>query len=286
MRMGKSDKGNGFAGWWLRLGIYGGLLIMGIWFFNGLPGRMLYPVPSEPVAASAPDQVRELVWKSQSGRRIYGWFYPSPEGAGDLPVLLYFHGNAENLGTMWAGRVLQDLGMQGAHVLAVDYPGYGKSEGQPSEASILEAADLAMDWIVREFPGQPKIIGGWSLGAAVAVQTAGRHRDQVDGLILLSAWTSLEDVGACHFPRWLVRVLVRERYDSLAVVAGLDLPALVLHGSRDQIIPTDQGARLAGALAGSHWVALEGFGHNDLVLAAAFWMEIRDFLIQFQLPSP
>jgi hypothetical protein len=174
---------------------------------------------------------------------------------------------------------LEQLAGLGAATLVVDYPGYGRSPGRPGEAALHAAADASLTWAEGHASGRPVVAWGWSLGAAVAIPLAARSGQRLAGLIAASPWTRLEDVAAVHFPRFLVRLLLSERYDSLAAAAAVSIPALVLHGGRDGIIPAEHGRRLAATLAGpTHYREVPGAGHNDLFAHPQAWREVASFL--------
>ena len=192
--------------------------------------------------------------------------------------MLFFHGNGENLQTMALSGILDDFKGLGVHFLAMDYPGYGKNGGTSSEASLVEAADSAFLWIAENFFENPKIIFGWSLGAGVAFQSAAKYHHLLDGLIAVSPWSSLPDVAAAHYPRWLVKAALSEKYNSVEAAGKIQSPALVIHGEQDRIIPSAQGQRVSEALSNSTLVLLPGTGHNDVFSRQQTWQAIATFL--------
>jgi hypothetical protein len=102
-------------------------------------------------------------------------------------------------------------------------------------------------------------------------------------VVLLSPWSRLADTAAVHFPGFVARPLVGERYDSLAATPRIAAPVLVIHGEADRIIPAVQGERLAEALAeregvDTRWIAVPGAGHNDLLGRGVVWEEIGRLL--------
>jgi hypothetical protein len=192
--------------------------------------------------------------------------------------MIFFHGNGENLETMkWAG-LYEQLAALEVPLLVVDYPGYGRSTGQASEESLKSTAEMALRWTRERYPLLPVVPCGWSLGAALAIHLAAVEPREIQGLVAISAWTSLHEVASSHFPGWLVSVGLREKYDSLSAVLLVDSPALVIHGTGDRIISVDQGRRLAAQLKNVDWVAVEGAGHNDLLTFAVVWQEVDDFV--------
>lgn len=241
--------------------------------------QMTYPAPPVRVPSPPPGPLEEVRLELADGVEVVAW-----AGGGDglpagAPVALFFHGNGENLETMRRGGLFEELAALDVAFLAADYPGYGRSGGRPGEEGVLATGDAAVEWARRRFPERPIVVCGWSLGAAVAVASAAAHPEEVDGLVAMSPWTTLEDVASVHFPRFLVRVLLPERYDSVSEAQRVRMPALVVHGGRDSIIPVEQGRRLAESLAGpTRWVPVAGAGHNDLLAHGEVWRELAAFL--------
>jgi len=189
---------------------------------------------------------------------------------------VFLHGNAENLETLRLSGTLRAFADLGFPWLAIDYPGYGRSQGKAAESRLVASTAAAVDWMHRRHPDRPLVLLGWSLGAAVALQTA--TGSAVDGVVAMSAWTSLREIGREHFPSWMVGLFARESYDSLDAASRIEVPVLVIHGARDNIVPVGHGRRVAAALADARWVQVEGYGHNDLLGAPLVWEEMRRFL--------
>lgn len=240
-----------------------------------LARRMVYPAPDARVPDAPPPPLEAFVLPLRSGGTAHGWAWMPPGAPG--PSLLFFHGNAENLETMRRAGTLDRLRDLGLPFAVLDYPGYGQSRGTPSEQALADAAAAGVDWLESRRPGAGVVVAGWSLGAAVAVQAAALRPRQTAGLVLLSPWASLPEAARLHVPGWLVAVLLRERYPSAEAVAALSLPALVIHGADDDLIPPAQGRQVAAALT-ARFVAVPECGHNDLLGRPETWTEIRDFL--------
>lgn len=198
------------------------------------------------------------------------------------PLIVYFHGNAENLETLKQSEVLEMLSGFDFPVLAVEYPGYGSCRGQPSEDAILRTTDDAVRW-VRKIPKSPGwISAGWSLGGAVAVQAALRNPDGLKSMIVLSGWTSLKDVAMLHYPHWMVKSFLKEAYDSKKAAPQIIVPVLVVHGEQDGIIPATQGHDLAASFPSGRWIPIADTGHNDLLSNPQVRTQLASFLQQFQ----
>ncbi len=248
------------------------------WLVTGCSVRqLLYPAPPIPVPSPPPGPIEELYLDTSNSGKVSVWFVAPEALDPSRPAALFFHGNGENLETMRMAGLYEDLMGLEIGFAAIDYPGYGRSSGRPSEGSLTEAGEVAWAWLERQFPSRPRVLCGWSLGAAVALRLAADHPDRVDAIVAMSAWTSLPDVATVHFPKWLVNLSLRERYASLALANRITAPSLVIHGARDRIIPAEQGRRLAEALEGSRWVEVPGAGHNDLLSRPEVWDELAAF---------
>jgi len=242
---------------------------------------MTYPAPSVNVPSPPPDPFREIQINYDADGSAIGWLYENGSNQ-NAPVILMFHGNGENLETMRMGGMLHQLMNLKVNFLAMDYPGYGGSSGKPSEENNIAAANSAFEWIENNYSNNPKIIFGWSLGAAVAIQTVFHNQNKVDGIIAVSAWSSLPNVAAAHYPRFLVNLLVKENYNSLEAGKQIKCQTLLIHGESDNIIPFSQGREVAEAIrSSSRWVPVPSAGHNDIFNKEIVWEEIANFISVF-----
>jgi pimeloyl-ACP methyl ester carboxylesterase len=235
-----------------------------------------YPAP-QPWIDSPPDLVAQDVYLlAAGGGRIHARWYPCREARG---AVLVCHSRAGNL-----SRAAHPAAVRRWHdevrfsVLVFDYPGYGYSQGTPSEAGCYAAARAAYDWLTeaQRVPPERLFLMGRSLGTAVAVELASRRPHRA--LILVSPLTSIPDVARSLCPLLPAHTFMRNRFDSLSRIGGCPGPLLVFHGTHDRTIPFAQGTRLfAAARCPKRFVRVEGAGHNDTVLAT-FFPELRRFL--------
>lgn len=231
-------------------------------------------------AAAAAEGLQD-VWIRYSAQdggapvKLHGLWLPA-EGAaaagGQAPVMLYLHGARWDVRSS-AGRIrrMQQLGFS---VLAIDYRGFGQSDdGLPSEATALEDARAAWQWLGTQHRGAPRYLFGHSLGGAVAVQLAGALAeagggdDAPAGLVLEGTFTSLHDVISGFKWGWLpFGPLLTQHFDSRAAMAKVKAPLLVVHGSDDRLIPPALGKALydsAGAVPRKQWLLVEGGSHHN-----------------------
>jgi fermentation-respiration switch protein FrsA (DUF1100 family) len=212
---------------------------------------------------------------AEDGVRIHAFFLRAPAATRGL---LFLHGNAGNASHRLpnAGR-LAELGV---HVLLLDYRGYGRSEGRPSEAGVYADARAGLRELVEEvgLPEERVVLFGRSLGGAVAVDLA-RERS-VGGVILESTFSSLEDAGRSIFGP-LGAWFARGRFDSASKIDGVRAPLLFFHGDRDEVVDLSLGRRLfERAPEPKAFELLPGAGHNDTIVVggAAYFRRIGRFL--------
>ena len=241
--------------------------------------QMLYPAPPVPVPSPPPPPLEEVWLDLSTGNRAHAWAYTPPDLPATAPIVLFFHGNGENLETMrWSG-LFEEIGELGVAVLAADFPGYGRSSGTPSEEGLIATGDGAVAWARERHPERPLVVAGWSLGAALAIATVDRHPEEVRGLIALSPWTTLAEVARGIFPEVAVRMILKEGYNSRAAARRITVPALVVHGEHDDLIPVEQGKEIAAVLTGpTRWVPVSRAAHNDLFGFREVWTEMASFL--------
>ena len=212
-----------------------------------------------------------------------GWFVPADAKRRTRGLVIFFHGNAGNIAhRLDYLRMFHDMDLA---TLIVDYRGYGKSSGSPSEQGTYLDADTA--WLhatkVLGFPADRIVLFGESLGGGVAAQLATKQRPAA--LVLASTFTSVPDMGADLYPLLPIRLLARIRYDSLARLPALACPLLVIHSRNDDIIPFAHGRRLfEAARPPKQFLEIEG-GHNDgFVFEREDWVRKLDGFLRQALP--
>jgi fermentation-respiration switch protein FrsA (DUF1100 family) len=129
-------------------------------------------------------------------------------------------------------------------VFIIDYRGYGKSSGRPSEQGTYLDAEAAWEYLLNEkgLKSDEIIVFGRSLGGAVATWLANRHTPA--GLIIESSFTSIADIGKYYYPYLPTSLLARIKYASIERIAHNKSPLLVIHSIDDEIIPYQHGKAL------------------------------------------
>jgi fermentation-respiration switch protein FrsA (DUF1100 family) len=203
--------------------------------------------------------VKEVVLQSAANAELISWYAAAAEGR---PTVLLFHGNA---GAVYhrAYRI-RELQAAGYGIFILGYPGYGGSGGEPTEASMLEAAQLAYEHLLDAgLSADDIIIWGESIGTGVAVQLAATV--EAKALILEAPMSSASDVAAVHYPYKIARFLMKDKFASADYIDKVGMPLLVIHGDSDRVIPLELGRKLAeSAVEPKTLVVVEGAGHNNL----------------------
>jgi fermentation-respiration switch protein FrsA (DUF1100 family) len=172
------------------------------------------------------------------------------------------------------------LHANGYRVLAIDYRGYGTSDGSPSERGLrLDAEAAARQAQSSRTPGRPLVFWGRSLGGAVAAMAAGIVKP--DALVLESTFPDKASVIRGNPVLRLLNLFSSYTFDTATALRGFDRPVLVVHGDADSIIPYSLGQELYERLdTPKRFVTLRGADHNDLFDARnqAYWTPIRAFL--------
>lgn len=242
--------------------------------------RALYPAPADIVPLRPPKPYEALNLPATRSNSVINAWHSHNSALGDsMPVVLFLHGNGENIETLRKYGTLSLLHSLKCHFIVIDYPGYGRSTGSPSEASLVDGCETTLKWIDKRYPENPLIIVGWSLGASVAILAASRNTDIVDGLVAMSAWTNVTEIAARFYPHWLVKLFLRDRYNSLEAVKKTTCPVLFIHGEQDGLIPVSHGERLSSAAPSLYkWRPIRNAEHNDLLDQPEVWDEIKLFL--------
>jgi uncharacterized protein len=258
---------------------YSAILLL-VWLFED---RLIY-FPDSPGRLSGDWQPEGLsiqdIWlRTADDIRLHSWWIPA-EGA--QFTFLVFHGNAANIANRTAlYHFLRDLP---ANVLAVEYRGYGRSEGQPSENGIYRDAEAAWDYAVHNRGISPKwiIAFGASLGTAVAVDLAAKR--DVAGIVLVAPFASSKAVARHVYP-FLPGIgsVVRSKFDTAAKLTQVRAPILIFHCTGDPVLPFALGEEV-------YWLAhkpklflrVEGPCHEEALLMApaASRVQLLSFLRQ------
>lgn len=195
-----------------------------------------------------------------SGAKINAWFFLTKSQS---EIILYLHGNGGNVSHR--AHKFAEIINRGYGLLAIDYRGYGKSSGSPTEWGLYEDAVAALNWLHdKNYNNQQIIIYGESIGTAVAIEVS--QERNFNKIILESPLSSLVDVGKEIYPFLPVSFLLKDRYDSLAKLDKVNSPIFIFHGAEDSIIPEQQSYKLYQNIQNVRKFrkVFTGKNHNDL----------------------
>ncbi|QOK22722.1 alpha/beta hydrolase [Janibacter indicus] len=227
--------------------------------------RLIYPVPAWDPEGGLP------VETTAAGTHLV--HAPAPEGG---RTIVYFHGNGSDLASISPLAGL--FARHGLGFAAVEYPGYGPAAGRPHQEAILAAARDGLAHL--SLRAERTVLVGESLGSSVAAHLAAEGLLHDGGaskgggrLVLVSPFTSMTAmvqrvVGV--FPRQLVP----DRWETDALLERIDVPTLLVHGERDDLVPLAMSEQLARGISSSQRVVVPGRTHNDLWEAPSECLEV------------
>ncbi len=241
-------------------------------------GRIIFPRHFAPRPIDEPYWPRgvELTFDLGKGRKAFAWYVPAPEASAEKPApcVVFFHGNGETAD--FQHDLVDGYRALGCSVLLPEYRGYGHADGRPSQKAIVADADRFYDMVVErpEVDAARIVFQGRSVGGGFAACLAAERKP--GALILESTFTSVVSMARRYLiPPFLVRHPLRVD----RVLKRLDVPVLIMHGSRDRIIPVSHGRKLAEIARNSRYIEYD-CGHIGLTEQPGYWDELARFLTE------
>ncbi len=229
-----------------------------------------------------PDLPIEDAWlETADSVKLHAWWIEANEATF---TFLAFHGNASNI----AGRadIYKFLRALPANVLAVEYRGYGRSEGKPSERGLYRDAEAGLRYLEQTKGIDPRniISYGQSLGSAVAAHLAAEH--PVGGVVLEAPFPSLGAMARKTFPFFPgAGVLVWRQFDTERALSSIHVPVLIVHCTRDPVVPPELGEQVfRAARSPKSILRVNGACHEEASLFApkAYQDALRNFLVEIE----
>lgn len=215
--------------------------------------------PGNTPFGECPEMKRYNATAEQIGKiRYYLKLVSEPES-----LMVVFHGNAGN--ACERTYFFNLLRPHRSNIVLFEYPGYGKDLSPPAESVILDQAYSLIEHLKENnTAGLPIYLVGESLGTGVATYVASRIK--IEGLILVSAYTSIADVAKKHYPWLPVNLLLRHKFHADLWAGKTSSPAILFHGTEDDIIPIRFAHSQVQNFTGENrLVEIPGCGHNDIL---------------------
>ncbi len=156
-------------------------------------------------------------------------------------TLVIFHGNAGHL----SNRIykLNELNKLDINILLISWRGFSGNKGSPTEYNLYTDAKASIKWLNKEGVNSNQIVlYGESLGSGVAVEVG--KENNFNSIILESPFTSIENSAKIYYPYLPVRLLLKDRFDSISKIKMINTPILIMHGKKDEVIPFSMGKEL------------------------------------------
>ncbi len=267
-----------------RLALYAliGYVVVCVYLFS-MQNRMIYPGAfsglAEHVALDQAKSMGLVPWKHTSPGALPPQGYvrsdfgdPAPRG-----TIVFFHGNGEF--AYERTNLAEAMHRRGFRAFLYEYPGYGRP-GYPSEATIVPDA-RALVSSLAQMGYEPIYVWGASLGSGVAAAVCADQSLPIQGLVLVAPWDNIANVGLSIYPYLPIRLLMSDKFDTVANLQNFHHPVCVIRGDKDQtIIPALTLSLFAQLHEPKKMIVKTGYGHIDWDDAPGlpWWDEPLDFI--------
>ena len=222
-------------------------------------------------------EFQDVFFETKDHLKLHGWFFPANDAQ---KTLLFFHGNSGNVGS---NLELISLFVTDLHVnvFGVDYRGFGKSEGHPSETGLYQDAQAAYEYLtqVRKINKDNIIIFGQSLGGAIAIDLASKR--PAGALIVENTFTCALDMARKMYPYLPIQFFIKSRFNSRSKIKTVLYPKLIIHAAQDETVPFRQGEelfKLAPSPKQLYVVPGANHGNNYKIAGPDYVQKLKEFL--------
>lgn len=209
---------------------------------------------------------------SHTGETLNGWLLN--EAAAQNLLIIYYGGNAEDI----FYSIAEFNNFDQSAVLFVNYRGYGTSSGKPGEKELFSDALAIIDDVHKRYSPQKTYLMGRSLGSGVAAYIASKR--EVDGVILVTPYDSIESLARRQFPFLPTTLLLKHKFRSIDYVEKITSPSLVIYGGRDTIVsPRSTEKLLAHFITTPETIFIKEGGHNNIEMFQEYKTALQSFIL-------
>ena len=207
-------------------------------------------------------------------KQLHGLYFP---GEGETKgLVLYLHGNSKNL--QYWGQFAKDFVDRGYSVFAIDYSGYGKSKGVPSQEKMFQDACVAYEWVSNCMENDNIILYGRSLGAAVAAHLASQNEAKM--LIMETPFYCMKSVFQDKAPFLFLPLELENDFSNYQYLPQIDMPVHLIHGTRDELVSFQKTQELIHHLkADDSFTVIQGGRHKNLNTFAEYHNKLDSLLV-------
>lgn len=233
-----------------------------LWLFQR---NLLYMAPRT-APGLPPPGYSAVILSTEDGLKLTAWYHPAAAGQ---PTIVFY--SAQGASLPGTADYMASFGQAGMGLLLVSFRGFDGNPGTPTEEGLYRDGRAALSWLADHGIDAP-IIMGLSLGTGTAAQMAYEAATRPAGfpaalhpkaLVLLAPYRSVTEIAAARYPFAPVRLLLKDRFDTLSIIAGIHMPLLIAHGDADELIPFSEGkAVFDRAPNPKQFLTLPGEGHN------------------------
>lgn len=250
-------------------------VLLCVWVYTMLDDMIYYPVKLDDNSAIVKVYKQYEIMIESDGVELYGWFI----NRGMEKLIIYYGGNGEDI-SMGINEFKYNLkAFDQYSILLMNYRGYGKSHGEPSQDNLYNDAINVFDHICGEMKISPEnvTVFGRSLGSSVAVYVASKR--EVGKVVLVTPFDSIRNLAKRSLPFLPMRLLVREPYDSSAYAREVEVPSLILIGGQDNMIPLKNSMNLAKSWGGEAKTrVIKNGNHNDIHIFDEYWEAVNEYI--------
>ncbi len=193
-------------------------------------------------------------------------------------TLVIFHGNAGHL----SNRIykLNELYKLNINILLISWRGFSGNKGSPTEQNLYKDANASIKWLNEQKISNDQIIlYGESLGSGVAVEMA--KINNFNSIILESPFTSIENTAKIYYPYLPVKLLLKDRYDSISKIKMINTPILIMHGKKDDVVPISMGKELFHKANNPKHSYFTSTDDHMMEFNSSLLKEIKDFIERY-----